>query len=368
MEKIVKKITIHPESWLYLLLFIALGFFLWKAWQMIILILAAVVLAIFIESMATYLTKIKIPRSVAIIIVFVISVAGIGYLLYQLVPVFITELANLKKILPGAESIQKLADAVTGGKGETLAQVDPKVFINRIQGSIGSLSSGFAGFLGSLFGNIINVVLLMVLSLYLALEEGAIERLLRSVIPVTKEEYAVSLWLRVKSKVESWFRGQLIIALITAVSIFVGLTIMQIPNTLLLGLVAGIFGMVPFGIAVAALPAAMLAFFHGGVLSGLYVLLLYWLLNQILDYFVGPYIVKKTTGLPSLVIIISLVLSVTLLGILGFFLSIPFAILLLELVSDIEQKKILGSVIKEDALFIPNEDVGTLKGEDLLEK
>jgi predicted PurR-regulated permease PerM len=358
MSEITRPIKIDSSVWIQGALVVFGVFLVWKAWSILVLVLTAVVLAIFIETIAQQLSRFRIPRTPAVIIVFAVSLVLFGYLIYSLIPVFITELANLKKILPQVASIEKFANVLTGGQGESLLSVDPKVFISRIQGSVAGLSSSFAGFLGAMFGNIANVLLLTVLSLYLALEDRAIERLLRAVIPAQREEYAVSLWIRVRSKVESWFRGQLFIALITALVTYAGLLIIGIPNAPLLGLVAGIFGMVPFGIFVALIPAGLLAFFHGGPLTLLYVVLLYWLLQQLLDYVVSPLIVRRATGVPSLVIIISFVLSITLIGFLGFFLAIPIAILLLELVSDFEKQKyneLVPQSQEEGNVILPSE-------------
>jgi predicted PurR-regulated permease PerM len=114
---------------------------------------------------------------------------------------------------------------------------------------------------------------------------------------------------------------------------------MKVPYALLLALLAGIFGMIPFGILVATVPAVILTLIHRGALTALYVLGLYWLLQQLTDYVIAPQIVRKATGLPSLMVIISLILSVTLMGFLGFFLAIPLALLVLEIVADTERVK-----------------------------
>jgi predicted PurR-regulated permease PerM len=325
---------------LFRIVLMAFGVFVvWKGWPIIVLVITAMVIAIFIESIARMVMRLRVPRTLAIIGVFAVGVALIGYLFISLIPVFISELVNVGKILPQVEIVQKILNSVELDSQRSLFQLDPATVIKNIQGSVGGLSSGVSGFFSGIFGNIAHTILLLVLSLYLALEERGVERMLRSIVPADSEEYAVRLWIRVRSKVESWFRGQLLIALITAVLTFVGLLIIGVPNALLLGMVAGVFGMVPFGILVATIPAALVAFFHGGVITLIYVGALYWLLQQLLDYFIGPMITRKATGLPSLMIVISFVLMISLVGILGFFLAIPTAILILELVSDYEKSK-----------------------------
>lgn len=343
MSQKATEIAIDAKFWVYGLLFTAVGFIIWKAFGVILIILTAIVIAIFLEGVSKFLTRRKVPRGLAIILVYIFSICLFGFLIYNLIPIFIAELVTLKKLFPqlqGFDGIQKMLDTFTGGQGPSIFEVDTKVLITRLQSSFGTFSSGFVKVFSSVFGSIANTILILVLSLYLALEERAIERLLRIIVPANKEDYVVSLWNRVRAKTESWFLSQLVIALFTSIITFIGLFIMKVPYALLLALLAGIFGMIPFGILVATVPAVLLTLIHKGALSSLYVLGLYWLLQQLTDYVIAPQIVRKATGLPSLMVIISLILSVALLGFLGFFLAIPLALLVLEIVADTEKAKI----------------------------
>jgi len=143
----------------------------------------------------------------------------------------------------------------------------------------------------------------------------------------------------VQRKVGSWFRGQLLISLILIAVTYIGLSIMGLPYAFLLSLLAGLFGLVPYGIFLAILPTIGIAFIHGGGWMALYVIVFYFVLQQILDLFLQPLIVKKLTGIPSVLVILSITIGAKLFGIYGLFLAIPIALFVLEVIAESEKHK-----------------------------
>jgi predicted PurR-regulated permease PerM len=71
----------------------------------------------------------------------------------------------------------------------------------------------------------------------------------------------------------------------------------------------------------------------------LFVIALYAGLQQIENYILQPLLIKKVTGVPSLVVLLSVIIGVKLLGFLGLILAIPLAVLILEIIHDNEARK-----------------------------
>lgn len=329
--------------WFAGLMVVLIAFLVWQARSVILLILTSIVFAIFIESTAQYLIRMRIPRAVAIILVFIIGIGIFGGIISASIPVLIKEISALKPLLPDGDAIQRIIQALPGTNGGTetkLLSIDSGIAFDKVSGSLSPVWQGVVRVVGGAFGGFVNLVLLAMLSIYLALEERAIERLIRSVVPVQREAYILSLWFRLRSKIESWFRGQLFMALVVAVGCYVGLVLLKLPYALLLSLLAGVLGLIPFGIVAATVPAIGIAIAHGGALTPVYVVAWYGALQYLTDYILSPLVVKRVTGLPPLLVIMSFVISVSIAGFLGFFLAIPAAVLLLEIVGDIETHKI----------------------------
>ncbi len=165
------------------------------------------------------------------------------------------------------------------------------------------------------------------------------ERFIRILVPLRHEEYAIDLWRRTRIKISAWFKGQLLLAIILAIFTYLSLAIVGMPYALLLALLAGLFGMIPYGILLALIPAVGIAMIHGGWEFGLIVLFIYWIIQQITDFVIQPLILRKLTGLPSLIVILSVIIAANLAGIIGIIIAVPIAVFILEMVNDLENSK-----------------------------
>src|SRR3990167_3942275 len=110
-------------------------------------------------------------------------------------------------------------------------------------------------------------------------------------------------------------QGQLILALIMGVLVYLGLTILCVKHALLLAVVAAIFEIIPvFGPTLAAVPAVMVGFVDGGFTIGMLVIALYVIFQQFENHLIYPLVVTRVVGVPPLLIILSLIVGAQLAG------------------------------------------------------
>jgi predicted PurR-regulated permease PerM len=159
------------------------------------------------------------------------------------------------------------------------------------------------------------------------------------VLPIRYEERAIGLWLRIEEKISQWFRGQLISASIMGALTYLGLWIFGVPYAFLFSALAAILGLVPFGVGVAGILTAGMAFLTGGFKLAIFVILWFLLLQQIEQYVLQPLIVRRSTGIPSTLVLLSLMICGSLWGFIGIILAIPVAVLGMELVKDYGRRK-----------------------------
>jgi predicted PurR-regulated permease PerM len=135
-------------------------------------------------------------------------------------------------------------------------------------------------------------------------------------------------------------QGQLILAVIVGVLLYLGLTILGVPHALLLAILAGLFELIPvFGQFLAAIPAIALGFGIGGITEGILILGLYMLVQQFEAHLIYPVVVKKVVGVPPLMVILALLIGFKLFGFLGVLLSVPIAGAIQEFLSDVDREK-----------------------------
>jgi len=348
----VQQVHVNEWSWkngFMLLGMVALGYGLWKVGGMLIAILTAVVIASFVDSIADALGRFKVPRILGIIFVYLIMFGAFGGLMFFFIPQFITEITDLLVTAFGTadgisgEASSELYSSLlsfqeASGIEETGNTSQGENIISQL-GSVGDFSQSALQALNAVFGGALNLILIIVISFYLAVEDRGIERFFQAVTPVSYENNVISLWLRTKDKIGSWFKGQLLSAFILGLLTYLGLWLIGVPYALMLALLAMVMGLIPFGILIAGMVALMSALGAGGIEMMLWTLAWYFLLQMIENYILQPVIINKATGLPSVIVLLSVVIGAALFGFMGLLLAIPLAVFLLELVRDFEKAK-----------------------------
>lgn len=139
----------------------------------------------------------------------------------------------------------------------------------------------------------------------------------------------------VKESMNKYFRSQLLIASCAAIFYCIGFTIVGLPMAIVMGIIVGILYMIPYFQYITLIPVAIICFIYS--LDGavdFWVLLgkcgLVYLVSQcICDYILTPKIMGKSMGLNPAIILLSLSIWGTLLGIIGMIIALPLTTLIL---------------------------------------
>ncbi len=315
--------------------------------DLVLVILTSIVIASFIESVVKKLGVYKIPRTVSVVVVYVISLAVIVALFYLFVPVFLDEIsalvASLGSYIPQNSVLQNFPNGTIRETSQIVSDVSKNAsvadLITSVRTLVNNVSGGFIQTAGALFGGIFNVMMIAVITFYLSIQERGIEYMLRIVLPEKYEIYAIDLWKRTERKIGLWLQGQLLLGLLIGVMTYLGLAILGVKYALVIAIMAGVMEIIPFGIILAGLVAVGFAFLDGGVALSFKVFLLFTIIQQFENYLIAPMIVKKVVGISPLVVILSVLIGAQLAGFWGVILGVPVAVLILEYFDDIEKEK-----------------------------
>ncbi len=333
-------------SYRTILTLIGVALAIYVAWQVrgfIMVLLTSVVIAAFIESGTRALGRIHIPRVVSVVIMYAIGLGLLAGILYILVPIFMKEVLELIDLFPSyskaGAALQPVADVITSASSakDLMLSSDPFTAISSLWGKFSA--PGFMQYAGGVFGGLFNAFLIFVFSFYLAITDRGIDMFLRAVTPIEYEGRVIGLWHRTEHQIRQWFKGQVLIAAIVSILLYIGLVLIGAPYALLLALISFVFEFIPFGIILAIIPAVLLAVLGGGWGFGLLVLGLYFVVQQLENYVFQPLITRRTTGIPSIIVLIAVLVGVKLMGVYGLFLSIPIAVFVRELIADREREK-----------------------------
>lgn len=340
----MKNITINiaPGSIINVILFVLLIGLLFYLRDLVLIVLTAVVLASSIEPGVLFFMRHGLNRVLSVLLLYGTVVFGVLLITFIFLPPILDDAANFLSNLPTTLESINVNQGITSSlfPGDSVVRISPSQFAEQIRTTFSTFTGGVFSTLSSFFGGIVSFVLIIVFSIYFAVQETGIDDFLRVVTPVRHEKYVLSLWKRSQNKIGRWMQGQLLLGLIVGILIYLGLTILSIPHALLLAVLAGLFELIPvFGQFIAALPAVALAFSDGGVAGALFVVGLYTIVQQFEAHLIYPLVVKKVVGVPPLLVILALLIGAKLAGFLGILLSVPIAAALQEFVSDIQKSK-----------------------------
>ncbi len=179
-----------------------------------------------------------------------------------------------------------------------------------------SIATFTAGALGQTF-------LVIILSLYIVVEDKLIERQFFAIMPRRTHEAMTALIAAVERSFTGYLRGQVVAALIRALLTFTVFTVFGVNFGIVVGFVYGILSFIPLigspiGILIAVIVA--LIFQPAAVLP---ILIILTILDLIVAYGILPALLSDAVGVPSLIGLISISLGVQLLGFWGLIFSIP---------------------------------------------
>lgn len=339
-------VRISNGSIIRILLFIGGAYLLVKLTHIVLLVLVAIVIASFVEAGVQQFASYNISRLLAVPLIFAGTLALLFFLFYTFVPIVVRELSDmftlLSDYLPAVSPIDSSSiEGATTFVNNIASNASTSEFIGNIQKAASVLSQGALSIIGSVFGSLLDLILVVVMSFYLSIQEKGIETFLRILTPKKSELYVIGLWHRTQRKIGLWFKGQLMLGLLVGAITFTVLALMDVRYALLIGLITGIAEMIPFGIIFATIPAVLFALIDGGIVLALKVLLYFVIIQQIENYVLSPVISRYVVGIPPLVVLLAFLIGITLAGFWGAIIAIPVAVFVLEYMSDVEQRKLV---------------------------
>ena len=360
---IVHKAAVTIAVVLFALLFVAA---LYYVFDVIMLVFAAVLLAIFLRGLAELLSYyVKVSDGWLVLLVSLILLALVAGFIALLSPSVAEQVGLLRDKIPA--SVQKVSDYLNHyGWGRTLLENLPSYqsVVDNVNAS--GLMSRVGGFFTSTIGVLGNIAIVLLLAIYFASEPKMYLVGFVKLFPRERRDRVKEVIQGVYQTLRWWLIGKAGSMLFIGLLTWIGLWILGVPLALTLGLLAGLLSFIPnFGPIISAVPAILLAFIDSPI-TALYVLGLFVLVQLIESNIVTPFIERETVELPpALTITFQLALGV-LVGGLGLVLATPLLAAIVVAVQMLYIEDVLGDSSTAGALE-GSEDVDEVATESLAE-
>ena len=231
--------------------------------------IAAGLLAYIGDPLADRLQRLRLPRSIAVVTVFLLTLAVLGLLVLLVVPMVSAQVRALLEALPGIVAqveqvwLPRLAPFLDITPGEEIgfaAFMDRYGELAQTWGSTLFLSLTRSG--GALAGAVISLFLVPILTFYLLRDWDRMIATLGAVVPSRYRATVFGLAHESDEVLGAFLRGQLLVMLSLAVIYSVGLSLVGLQFAIAIGVIAGLVSFVPylgfvFGIGLAALTVAL---------------------------------------------------------------------------------------------------------------
>lgn len=316
----ITRLEVPTRTIFKLLVTFAVLWFLWQINGILLQLFVAALLAAAMYPPIRWMMRRGVSRGLAVITVVVAVIAALVGLIFVIAQPLVEQGQQLADDLPvyiddaqaylqtNERLYNQLQEAVSGGSSS------PSTFINgALDIGIGTLSAVSTGFI------------VLILAVYILLEGGRMMRWLTRDLTGNRQDRLARLIPALVDVVSGYIVGQLITSALFGVFAFVTLTILDVPQPLLLALIAAFADAIPIiGVPIATIPAVLLGLTVSWE-AALIVAIAYIAYQQVENYVLVPRVYQGTLQISSFVVLIAVLIGTTLLGVLGALLALPVA-------------------------------------------
>jgi predicted PurR-regulated permease PerM len=362
---------------LALLALIGVGWLLWEARAAMTPFIIGLVLAYLLTPIVNSLGR-YMPRSLAILIVYL---GGIGLIVVSfafIIPPVVGQTQALINSIPSMgylqtkfnELLQEYQSRVPPAVREPIDQGVANA-LNTAQANITNYLQSAGTFLLNRVLEVINTVTFLIGFLiipiwlfYILNDQEQGRRFIDGLLHPRARSDFWNIWNMINRVLSNYIRGQLTLGVIVGATVGVGLMVLdlipgiEIDYILLLAIVAGVTELVPIiGPIIGAIPGVLIGLAAGGLTTGLAVLVLYILVQQLENNFLVPRVIGESVGVHPAILTVALIAMGQVFGLIGIILSAPAAAIARDLFVYIYHRLGGGSATEANGLVAARNQV-----------
>lgn len=307
--------------------------FLWRVRKVFTPLLLAVIMAYLLLPTVELLERRRVPRGLAILIIYAFAASVGGALLSLLIPYLAEEINALVTAFP--QQTQRLEgltldllDTLRDSSLPAAVREAVESVATQIERSLAAMLSRLLGGVVSVFTSVFYLILAPVLAFFLMRDWPIMKRSVLGWFPPEHHTRLLLFGRRVDDVLSGFVRGQLIISFIIGLIIAGGLALLGVRYALVVGLIAGAFNVVPyFGPVIGGVPAVVLALIESPT-TALWTVALFFGVNQLESAVLSPKVVGDLVGLHPVTVIFAILAGAELWGLLGMLLAVPLTAVL----------------------------------------
>lgn len=321
-----RKIEISYRTIVFTTVFLLVLWLLFQIKDILLGLFISLILMSSLNPSVKRLEKLKIPRVLAILLLYLLIIAFFGLAIGGIIPPLVDQTSTLVSQVPGFFQQFKFLG------------IDEKLVASQFS-QFTAIPINLVKFIFEIFSNIVAILGLTVITFYLLMERKNLDRYLVAFFGEGKEKEISALIDKIEEKLGGWVRGELLLMLFVGILSYAGFRIIGLDFALPLAILAFLFEVVPnIGPILASFPAILI----GLTISPMYAITVAgWclLVQQVENVFLVPKVMKKTAGINPLVSLLSLAVGFKIAGVGGAVLAIPTFLVFQVIVSEVFSSK-----------------------------
>lgn len=317
-------------SFYFIYIFISRNPFLY---DIFITTIVSIVLAYTLNPLINKLENRGIKRMYGVLIIYLSILAIFFILAFLIIPQSGREIKRLFTNLPlyfeqGSNIVDKIYTeyySILGGLPPVFSDIE-KILMENIAKIQNVFLEGLKNFVGLIMGmtsKIINIVLTPILTLYFLVDKDYFKKKVKTLIPKKYREDIIYLATTIDRSLSQFIKGRLLMSLYVGIFTTIMLFILGIDFAFVIGLLTGIFDIVPYiGPLIGFIPALFFGFIESPIKAvwvSILFLVIQWGENNVL----APKIIGDSMGIHSLVIFLAIIIGGGIFGVFGMIVSVP---------------------------------------------
>ncbi|MBK5188125.1 MAG: AI-2E family transporter [Gemmatimonadaceae bacterium] len=297
-----------------------------KAAHLFLLLFLAILISLALGALADLVTRYaRVPRRYALLIAIVLALAVIVGFMWLIVPVVIEQTQSLLGTLPDRlvawqHGIDEAAARVSALRGV----YKPGQLLMAAYQQIAPTLAGLFPKIVGVVSVVIEVVVVGILSVYLANQPGLYRELLISLFPPVHRDLVRDVMVDISQTLRSWILGQLTSMFMLGVLAAIGFYVLRVPYALTFGLFTGLVAIVPFfGTLISTLLPAAFVLGEGGAGQALAVIGWGIIVHLFESNVISPLIMARRVRLAPVLTIMAILIMGQLLGAVGLLVAVP---------------------------------------------
>ncbi len=351
----------ESRKWMALAMLLLVGWLLYLLAPVPSPFVMGAVLAYLGDPLVDRLEARKVPRTLGVVIVFLIFTALAVISLLLLIPLIEKQLVIVYQSIPGFLNwLNTVAIPWVKDKtGLSLAILEPGAFRDAIEAHLQTAGNVLAGILAGVGSSgkafamwLTNLILIPVVAFYLMRDWDELVLNIKNMLPRNNVDTISRLALEMDEVLGAFLRGQLLVMLALGSIYSVGLWIVGLNVALIIGMIAGLASIVPYlGVIIGVGAAVIAAILQFGDLTAIVYVLIVFGIGQVLEsVLLTPLLVGDKIGLHPVAVIFAIMAGGQLFGFIGILVALPVAAIIMVLLRHMNQRYKSSAVYSTESL------------------